>query len=212
MRHLPNRDVTPSEIDRDRLGSCEVYLGIFGFRWGSASAANPLWSYTEEEYELAGEMGIPRRIFLLSDDSSELEMSPAQLGYGEDTYAKQMVFRSRVAQRLAALVRSPQHLATAIATSLADLEREVRTRGVEVSPATVPRRNNLPVRAQMMVRRAPQDRRDRRSAVGRTGRARDGGDRGGWGRQDHPGRAGMPRPSSDRGLPRRRVEGDDRTP
>jgi NB-ARC domain/Domain of unknown function (DUF4062) len=154
MAHFPNRDVKPSEIDRDRLSSCHVYVGIFGFRWGSACSTNSERSYTEEEYEMAGELGIPRRIFLLDERSSELGISPVELGYEEDTYPKQKAFRERVRKRVVTLVHSPEHLATVIATSLADLERQVRTKG-EASTRAVSerRRHNIPVHGDAVVRR-----------------------------------------------------------
>ena len=125
MRHFPNRDVTPSEIDRDLLVSCQVYVGIFGFRRGSSSSTNPERSYTEEEYEMAGELGIACRIFLLDEHSSELGMSPVELGFTENTLDGQMAFRDRVRQRVVAIVGSPHQLEAALATSLADLERQI---------------------------------------------------------------------------------------
>ena len=45
--------VTPTSTDHHNLRSCDVYLGLYGFRWGTASTADPEKSYTEEEYELA---------------------------------------------------------------------------------------------------------------------------------------------------------------
>ena len=135
-----------------------MYLGIFGFRWGSAvCASNPERSYTEGEYELAGEWGIPRRIFLLSDESPDLALPASLLGYDKNTQGRQEAFRARVGERLVALVRSPQHLATAITAALADLERqtpETAGEGAAVGSLIGRRQGNIPVHGGEMVRRA----------------------------------------------------------
>ncbi len=124
MRIFPNRDQTPTDIDRERLESCDVYFGIFGFRWGSASTTDPSRSYTEEEYDLAKQLGIQRRIFLLDEASNGLAMSPEQLGFFEETLDQQRAFRERAKTRVVAQVKGPQHLATEIAQALDDLRSE----------------------------------------------------------------------------------------
>ena len=32
MGYFPDRHVEPSDVDRDELASCDVYIGIFGLR------------------------------------------------------------------------------------------------------------------------------------------------------------------------------------
>ncbi len=157
MRHFPNRDLTPSEIDRDRLESCHVYFGIFGFRWGSECASRPGFSYTETEYDLAGELGIPRRIFLLDDRSTQLGASPVELGFSEASFAQQTTFRHRVKERVVNWVTSPEDLKASIAQALIDLRisGDVGVPGAQPrqpSRSTVPSRRERPFigRAQQL--------------------------------------------------------------
>jgi hypothetical protein len=153
MRHFPNRDVLPSEIDRDRLLSADVYFGLFGLRWGSASATNPERSYTEEEYEIARELGIPRRIFLLDENSDSLGLPEGELGFADPNVHRQRAFRARVRQRVAALVSSPENLATRITNALLDLQNIYANSG---RPLIGHRTDNIPVPVSEFVERTAQ--------------------------------------------------------
>ena len=69
-------------------------MGIIGFRYGSAVRDDPGRSYTELEFDVAAELGLPRLVFLL-DGKAVLPLPRDQLAdplHGE----RQRLFRERV--------------------------------------------------------------------------------------------------------------------
>jgi len=74
------------------VARCDVYVGIIGLRYGSPVPERPEWSYTELEFEAAGECGLPRLIFLIQEDSEHL---PGAWQPEEDR-ARQVRFRGRL--------------------------------------------------------------------------------------------------------------------
>src|SRR5262245_28722261 len=54
------------------VASCEIYVGVFALRYGHVPAkGNPeRRSVTEQEYRKAGELGLPRLVFLTDDQCS----------------------------------------------------------------------------------------------------------------------------------------------
>jgi hypothetical protein len=97
-------------------------------------------SYTELEYQTAGEAGIPRLIFLLGEDME----GPAALFRDPRFGARQEGFRERLlsADRVAATVTTPDGLETALLHALLILPR-ARSAGVPVGRVW-----NIPARAR----------------------------------------------------------------
>ena len=64
-------DQRPVGRSLQALASCDVYLGIIGWRYGEVpSEDNPLGlSITELEYRRAAELGMPRLMFLMSEEA-----------------------------------------------------------------------------------------------------------------------------------------------
>ncbi len=78
MSHWSASAMPPAEVCRQRLGECDIYVGIIGFRYGSPVPEEPELSYTELEFEQALHLGLPVLIFLLHDEGKErAELAPS---------------------------------------------------------------------------------------------------------------------------------------
>jgi Domain of unknown function (DUF4062) len=107
---------SPAEFCRSKLQDCNAYVGIFGHRYGSIVEGLDV-SYTEMEFDIAGELKIPRLVFLVID-----ETQPAD--------ARQEQFRERVkdSKLLVERVSGPDDLETGILQSLMEMDRRPVTR------------------------------------------------------------------------------------
>src|SRR5690349_17276880 len=59
MRYFAARDGRPADYCRRRVGECEAYVAVVGFRYGSLVPGEAV-SYTELEYQAASDAGLPR--------------------------------------------------------------------------------------------------------------------------------------------------------
>src|SRR6185369_220469 len=111
----------PAGVCQEVVRTADVYVLIDGFRYGSPVRDRPELSYTELEYETAGEAGIPRLIFMVSEDAE----GPAGLFRDPQFGARQEGFRERLlaADRVAAAVASADALETALLHALTELPR-----------------------------------------------------------------------------------------
>ena len=66
MRYFAARDGKPADYCRQRVGTCEIYVAVVGFRYGSMVPGETV-SYTELEFEAASAAGLPRLVFLLNE-------------------------------------------------------------------------------------------------------------------------------------------------
>ncbi len=67
MEQLPVRDANAVTVDREMVDEADIYIGIFGVRYGEAPPGHDI-SYTELEFNRAVERGIPILIFLMHED------------------------------------------------------------------------------------------------------------------------------------------------
>src|SRR5215470_6458393 len=94
MAYFTARDSQPAEYCRRAVIEADIYVGIIGLRYGSPVIDRPHLSYTELEFEVATERGIPRLIFLL-DETAELPL-PAIHIIDTQYAARQEAFRRRL--------------------------------------------------------------------------------------------------------------------
>lgn len=121
MAYFAGRDERPAQVCRDKVAESDVFVLIAGFRYGSPVREEPGQSYTELEYAEAGRAGLPRLVFILSEDME----GPRELFVDLDHGARQLAFRSRLNESglVTAVVASPEGLETAVLQALNELPR-----------------------------------------------------------------------------------------
>jgi Domain of unknown function (DUF4062) len=132
MEYFTAREDSPAEYCRAEVRSCNVYVGLIGLRYGSPVRDQPDVSYTELEFNVATEAGLPRLVFLL-DENAEL---PAGLREGDpDFRTRQSTFRQRLLDSgvTVGTAASPDQLALLLLQSLHEsrLAGEVTARATD---------------------------------------------------------------------------------
>ncbi|KDN22787.1 FxSxx-COOH system tetratricopeptide repeat protein [Amycolatopsis rifamycinica] len=121
MAYFTARDITPEQVDQEKLAEADVYVLIAGFRYGSLVRGRTDVSYTEQEFQTATTLGLPRLVFLLGDDTE----GPRAL-FGDLHHAdRQEAFRRRLRNSGITLqtVSTPEQLETALLQALVELPR-----------------------------------------------------------------------------------------
>ena len=146
MADFPAADQPAAELCEQRVGGCDVYVGVLGTRYGSPVADRPEVSYTELEFDAATAAGLPRLVFLLDTDAADVGIPLAQLidhAFG----ARQEAFRRRV--QASGLVTqsfaSPDQLGRLVERSLRELTAARQDAG-PLPPDSVLRVWNVPPR------------------------------------------------------------------
>jgi tetratricopeptide (TPR) repeat protein len=120
MAYFTAREDKPSEVCREAVRGCAVYVGLIGLRYGSPVRDLPEVSYTELEFDTAIEAGLPRLVFILDEDA-ELPIPPSRLFDREaDLRERQRAFRARLPESGATVraVSSPDRLETLLLQAL----------------------------------------------------------------------------------------------
>jgi Domain of unknown function (DUF4062) len=123
MRWLGSQDRPAAEVCAERILLCDIYIGILGHRYGTLVPAKNL-SYTEWEFEVAGDAGIPRFIFLLDEEAAV----PKRF-VDESADHPQVTFRTRASEgRIVTRFCTAEELKGQVLQALM-YERERRLRG-----------------------------------------------------------------------------------
>ena len=121
-RYFTAQDTTPASVTRNAMLKADVYVLVAGFRYGSPVRDKPEFSYTELEFDIATEAGIPRLVFLLSEKTT----GPADLFRDLEFGQRQEAFRRRLLDSgvTARTVTSPDELEAALGRALHELPRQ----------------------------------------------------------------------------------------
>lgn len=103
-----------------KVRECHLFVGILGHLYGSCPEGSDK-SYTEDEYDTAVQEGIPRLIFLASD---EFRLLPGQIE-PDWKRERQRAFRQRVSSaQIRTTFLTPAELASQVVSAIRNWERE----------------------------------------------------------------------------------------
>jgi tetratricopeptide (TPR) repeat protein len=129
MADFPAADQVPAQLCAERVGGCDVYVGILGTRYGSPVRDRPDVSYTELEFDAATQAGLARLVFVLDTDA-DVGIPPSGL-IDREFGARQDAFRGRVRDSglITGSFASPAALGQLVERSLRELAEARRGTG-----------------------------------------------------------------------------------
>lgn len=78
MRYFAARDSSPASYCQQQVLTCDIYVAIIGFRYGSVVREEGV-SYTELEFLTASAAGLPKLVFLLAEAARSPTLADANL-------------------------------------------------------------------------------------------------------------------------------------
>ena len=124
MKYFTSSDQPPAEVCRQAIRDSDIYVAIVGFIYGSPVRDQPDNSYTELEFDTATELGKPRLVFLLGDDTPGTKELYVDNEYG----VRQQNFRSRLRDSgiTISIVTNPHELQADLLRALLDRNQSDR--------------------------------------------------------------------------------------
>lgn len=120
MEDFGARDREADEFCRQKVGECNIFVGIVGHCYGSCPKGSDK-SYTEREYDVAVAADMPRLMFFAPEDFPV----PANRIESSRKRNKQRAFRRRVSdERLHATFTSPEVLAEQVVLAIHNWEKD----------------------------------------------------------------------------------------
>lgn len=114
MEDFGARDAASADFCLKAVGSCQLFIGIVGPRYGSCPAGVNI-SFTELEYEAAVETGVGKLLFVTADDFPV----PNNIREDDESHKRFLKFRDRVLNhRMVVRFQSPEQLATMVVQSI----------------------------------------------------------------------------------------------
>ena len=95
MTDFAAADQPAALVCAERVGGCDVYVGVLGTRYGSLVRDRPEVSYTELEFCTASDAGLDRLMFLLDAGAVDVGIPPSAL-IDREFGARQDAFRHQV--------------------------------------------------------------------------------------------------------------------
>ncbi len=119
MEHLPALDVDPSKASLEMVDDADVYLGIFGFRYGYVPDGSDI-SITEMEYDRAVKQGKHRLLFFMDEKHS---ITPDMVETGDTPTTKLRALKERARrERVVNFFKNPDDLRGQVLASLNELK------------------------------------------------------------------------------------------
>ena len=153
MREFAASDAAPAQVCQEKVRGCELYLGIFGTRYGSPVRDRRELSYTELEFETASDPAHPlERLVFLLDQEAENPGIPAKWLNDPIHGARQEAFLRKVKDAGLTLQTfgNPDELARLVERSLEEWQKRERARQAALAQSqqkTVPQITRLPFMA-----------------------------------------------------------------
>ena len=145
MAYFPARDDKPADYCQERVGGCDVYVGLIGLRYGSPVRDRPEVSYTELEFGAATEAGLPRLVFLLDEDAAVPIPAARMIDGDPGLQVRQRAFRDRLREAgvMAARFASPEQLELLLLQALQESRPQAQAAAGTGRAAGLPPRPDL---------------------------------------------------------------------
>ena len=118
MEDFGSRPGTVREVCRAAVADCGLFVGVFGWHYGSRMPGSVV-SYTEGEFDVAEELGLPMLLYLADPDYRPAGIAEEA---GDDRAALERLKRDKVGRYMRSKFTTPNDLAASVT---ADVAREL---------------------------------------------------------------------------------------